>query len=275
MPIRKDACIIFVAWGKQFIDELSNNLPLNNLDSFKKFLITDLETVIPPTLDVEVIRVQFKTNGFLRKTEMLDFLPIEEFSTYVFLDTDLCVLGNINLGIEKAKQFGIALAPAPHYSLHHWWFVDEIMRTENVPLYGQLHYNTGVIFFDLQPHVREVFKLWNKLAVAYPQFNITDQPFFSIAMEKLNFNPYTLSQNYNYRGFGDYIVGDIYIWHSRDKLPPEINTYTEAWPNRRYVLNGKINIFEQEKQDVIQAMETPGFLKSLINRLCFRKKRGL
>ena len=265
MPNSKDTCIIFMAWGENIIRELSENLKISKLDSFQKYLITDAETIVPESLEVNVIRVQFKSNGLVRKTEMLEYLPTEEYSTYVFLDTDLCVLGDLDLGIEKAKQFGIALAQAPHYSLHHWWAVDQIMQNENIPLRGQLHYNTGVIFFDLQPSVIEVFKLWNEMAMAYSEYVISDQPFFSLALEKLNFNPYTLSQNYNYRACGDYISGDIYVWHSRDKLPPDINTYTAAWP-RRYVINGEVHYPTPANEEKTPDEKKPGFLKSLFKR---------
>ena len=73
-----------------------------------------------------------------------------------------------------------------------------------------------------------------------------DQPFFTLAMEQLNFNPYTLSISYNYRGCGDGISGLVRIWHSHGKMPENINQFKvvvplrRAWPSKLIQPNNNI-----------------------------------
>jgi hypothetical protein len=48
-----------------------------------------------------------------------------------------------------------------------------------------------------------------------------DQPYISLAMEILGFNPYTLSPSFNHRAFGELISGPVRIWHSYAPPPPD------------------------------------------------------
>jgi hypothetical protein len=47
----------------------------------------------------------------------------------------------------------------------------------------------------------------------------SDQPYISLAMEMMGFNPYTLSPSFNCRGFGELISGSVRIWHSYNPVP--------------------------------------------------------
>lgn len=113
------------------------------------------------------------------------------------------------------------------------------MEAEGVRKSGQLQYNTGVIFFSLTDETRRAFRLWRELGRKYVNSAFSDQPFFTLAMEKSNFSPYTLSPSYNYRGFGDSISGIVRIWHSHQEMPENINQFECAWPPRR-VINGRV-----------------------------------
>ena len=81
------------------------------------------------------------------------------------------------------------------------------------------------MIFDNSPAARSVLERWMFLALKYQNEFRNDQPFFSMAMEQLGFNPYTLSLSYNYRGFGDSISGIVRVWHSRASIPEEINEF--------------------------------------------------
>ena len=57
-----------------------------------------------------------------------------------------------------------------------------------------------------------MFDLALKFAQKYQDKVWNEQPYLSLAMELLNFNPYTLSPSFNHRAFGELISGPIRIW---------------------------------------------------------------
>ena len=113
------------------------------------------------------------------------------------------------------------------------------MAIEKIPCKGQIQYNTGVIFFRLSDDVKIVFQRWLELGYKYRDSFGNDQPFFTLAMEMFDLNPYTLSPSYNYRGFGDSISGTVKIWHSHGQMPPDINEIRSVWPPRK-AIPGKV-----------------------------------
>lgn len=231
----KNQGVVFLAWGEKFIQEVESCIRRSKaLKGYDLILITDENTdlINLRCTFAEVVKASFETEGHLRKTELIQFLP-KTYDTYLFLDSDTVVIDDISLGFKKAERFGIAVSPAPHYSLDYFWGFDRIMNLEGIECKGQLQYNTGVIFFKNSPTVKSIFIRWRELALRYQKDFISDQPFFSLAMEKLDFNPYTLSISYNYRGFGDAISGIVRIWHSHGELPAKINEFKKAWPLRR------------------------------------------
>lgn len=233
--MKKEEAVVFLAWGEEFIQEVESCIKRSKaILGYDLILITDEETDLEnlQCSFTEVVRAPFETQGLLRKTEMFEFLP-DTYDTYLFLDSDTVVIEDISFGFKKADEFSIAIAPAPHYSLDYFLKFDKIMELEGVPCKGQLQYNTGVIFFKRSQVVQSVFEQWMLLAVKYQKDFINDQPFFTLAMEALNFNPYTLSISYNYRGFGDAISGIVRIWHSHGTLPEKINERATAWPLRK------------------------------------------
>jgi len=227
--------VVFLAWGEKCISEvraciITSKTFLKNSDII---LITDEYTQLDEIEKCvnKIIRINFSMSGLLRKVEIFKFLP-DNYDRYLYLDSDTAVIKDISLGFTMADLHGIAVSPAPHYSLDAFWGFDKIMRLEGVPTLGQLQYNTGVIFFKNCAAVKNVFKKWESLALKHIEFN-NDQPFFTLAMYTLGFNPFTLSISYNYRGFGDAISGDIRVWHSHGQMPQRINDYTFSWPPRR------------------------------------------
>ena len=99
---------------------------------------------------------------------------------------------------------------------------------------GQYQYNAGVFFFSRRPDVMEVLTTWKDITfrlIEETDFKKTDQPFLTLAMELLKFNPYTLAPTYNYRALiGEPISGDVLLWHSYDPVPKDINMYHRTWP---------------------------------------------
>jgi len=231
----KKYAVVFLAWGEKFIKEVESCINQSKaILKYDHILITDKETNLEDLQCgfAEIIRAPFETKGHLRKAEMIKFLP-EGYDAYLFLDSDTIVLEDISLGFEKAEKFSIAMSPAPHYSLDHFEGFDRIMNLEDMPCKGQLLYNSGVIFFNNSKIVKSIFERWMALALKYQKEWKKDQTLFTLSMEQLKFNPYTLSISYNYRGFGDAISGVVRIWHSHGELPTNINKFETAWPPRR------------------------------------------
>lgn len=218
--MNKERAIVFFAWGADWIARAAACIRESRLPDYPIFVVTDTATdtgALPK--NVEVVRLAFQLSGKARKAEFFARSP-ERIQTALFIDSDTRVIDDISLGFEKAEQHGIAIAPAPHYSLADFRDFRQVMSAEGVTPMGQMVYNTGVIFATPhRPDVRAVFDQTLKLAQKYQDKVWNEQPYFSLAMEMLNFNPYTLSPSFNHRGFGELISGSIRIWHSYEPAP--------------------------------------------------------
>jgi len=227
--------VLFFAWGESYVKEteqcIIKSKPIHKYDLI---LFTDHETDIAPIENwfTKTIRISFESTGHIRKAELISHLP-QNYNGFLLLDSDTVVLEEIDLGFEKALKHGIALAPAYHYSLGAFHGFTEVMKIEEVPQLGQLLYNSGVIFFKNTTVVRSVMELWRTLALRHQKRIKYDQPYLSLAMEMLDFNPYTLPITFNYRGSGEHISGGVKIWHSQHSMPSTINKNPYTWPPRR------------------------------------------
>ena len=72
----------------------------------------------------------------------------EGYDTFLFLDCDVHILGDIGLGFEKAERHGLAIVPAPNYNLGEFFGFKHLMAEAGVSAAGQTMYNSGVIFFQ-------------------------------------------------------------------------------------------------------------------------------
>ena len=229
MPSKR--AILFMAWGQRYLADLERCLSESHLPDYPVFLMTDARTPVNHFKKrLNVIRCAFNLDGKMRKCEMVDYLP-SGFDSWLFLDTDTRVLLDISLGFDKAELHGLAIAQATHYSLDHFHGFNEVMKKEGIKSRGELIYNTGVIFFSF-PKAKPIFDKWKQLGEKYQNAKWSDQPYFSLAMELIQFSPYTLSTGYNHRAFGEIISGVIRIWHSRHKVPRNLNHLDPTWPRR-------------------------------------------
>lgn len=244
--MNSNRAIVFFAWGADWMKRVADCIRESTLPEYPVFVVTDTETntgVLPK--NVEVLRLVFQLSGKARKAEFFVRLP-EKISTALFIDADTRVVDDISLGFQKAETHGIAIAPAPHYSLADFRDFQQVMTAENIKPVGQMVYNTGVIFAT--PHradVRAVFDLTLKLAQKYQDKVWNEQPYLSLAMELLNFNPYTLSPSFNHRGFGELISGSIRIWHSYEPLPSGVASLEKGYLHR------------YEKGKLVKAVKVP------------------
>jgi hypothetical protein len=238
--------IVFPAWGAKYVAMVTNCISESRLPDYPLFLITDEST---PTeglpKQVKIVRCECKLSGKARKTEFFNRLP-EEIETALLLDVDTRVIDDISLGFEKAEKHGLAVVPAPHYSLADFRSFGEAMSNEGVTPRGQIIYNSGVVFYmPGRPDVREVFGLTLQLAQKYSDRAWSDQTYLSLAMEILGFNPHCLSPSFNYRGFGELISGSIRIWHSYEPLPKNAASLEKGYLHR------------YEKGKLVKAVKVP------------------
>jgi hypothetical protein len=231
---------IYVAWGSLSIKEAINSVQLVQEQGLDAFLFTDEESlafVESPDLFEKIIVYRFEMIGNRRKTEIFDILP-DGYDVFVYLDTDVHILADISLGFEKAARHGMAAAMAPHYSLEHYWGFETVMDKYKADKKSIMQYNAGVLFFSLATDVMAVLKRWHALCREEAETKSWgegyNQPFLTLAMEQLHFNPYTLSPSYNYRNFGEAASGLIRIWHSHLPPPPDVNLFEEPWPPRSF-----------------------------------------
>jgi hypothetical protein len=230
--------IVWFCWGERFIDEAIDSARRAAAIEADRVLITDAEGatyVNGNTVFTSIVQTQLIHANNLEKSRLVDLLP-DGYDTFLYLDTDAKIVGDVSLGFAKASQHGIAMAPAPNYNLAEFFNFASIMRELGIEPADQIMYNAGVIFFHLTAAVRQVLERWRDLCAAVGAKNDfpRDQPFLNLALEQCGVTPYVLSPLYNYRGLGEYAVGNIRIWHSHFAPPPDLNDFENVWPARRF-----------------------------------------
>ncbi len=231
--------IIWFCWGTRFVEEAIASARSTAAIEADRFLITDAEGAAAAAKDMteftSIIPIELLYRNNLDKSRLIDVLPAG-YETFLFLDTDTRIVGDVSLGFAKAQRHGIAMAPAANYNLAEFFGFGEVMTQLGTEPADQLMYNSGVIFFQLTPMVRRVLERWRDLCkeVGAKLGFVRDQPFLTLAMDQLDFVPYALSPLYNYRSLGEYAVGNIRLWHSHFAPPSDVNVFADAWPARRF-----------------------------------------
>lgn len=211
--------VLSIYWGDE------TKLPIERLKaSVKKF---------HPELPHEIIKIDAPEKDPLslyKKSAMLDLTPFDET---VFLDIDTVVMGRLDFGFEKAKNFGIAISICES----PW-----AKRYTKIFSGDEVEYNTGVIFFTKKSKV--LFDEWiNQSSVVDSSMvgvtmegetwvmTANDQGPFAKAVEVTGFNPYVLPFNWNFRPqWHSSFCGPIKVWHDYVDPPPffeQLNSYYE------------------------------------------------
>jgi hypothetical protein len=231
--------IVWFCWGERFVSEAADSARSAATIDADRVLITDAagaEYADGSAVFTSIIQTQLLYTNNLDKSRLIDLLP-DGYDTFLFLDSDVKIVGDLSLGFAKAERHGMAMAPAPNYNLAEFFNFARIMTELGTEPADQMMYNSGVIFFRLTPAVRQVLERWRDLCadVGAERNFPRDQPFLTLALDQLGFTPYVLSPLYNYRGLGEYAVGNIRLWHSHSAPPPDLNAFEHAWPARRFI----------------------------------------
>jgi hypothetical protein len=252
--------VVWLCWGQSFVAEAvvsARSAPIRHLD---RFLITDevgAEQAKESGAFTAIIRTRLVHANNLENSRLIDLLP-DGYESFLYLDCDTHIIGDVTFGFAKAEQHGIAMAPAPNYNLSEYFGFGSTMKTIGIEPADQLMYNSGVIFFRLTESVRRVLNRWRELCEIGAKSGVTsDQVFLTLAFEQLGFVPYVLSPLYNYRGLGEYAVGKIRIWHSRHFPPANLNEFDMAWPARRFVDGVRIGPEEQAAKPSVRQLPQP------------------
>jgi hypothetical protein len=244
--------IVWFCWGERFIGEAIDSARSAAAIEADRVLITDAEGATyakDNPVFTAIVQTQLIHANNLEKSRLVDLLP-DGYDTYLFLDSDTKIVDDVSLGFAKAEQHGIAMALAPNYNLPEFFNFARIMRELGVEPADQMMYNTGVIFFHLTAAVRHVLERWRDLCATLGVKNDfpRDQPFLTLALEQYSVTPYVLSPLYNYRGLGEYAVGNIHIWHSHFAPPPDLNDFENAWPARRFTDGMRLHAGNERSQ---------------------------
>jgi hypothetical protein len=231
--------IVWFCWGERFVAEAIASARTAAAVEAGRLLIVDREHAALAEASgvfATVLPIDLKFRNNLEKSRLIDLLP-HGYDSYLYLDTDTRVFGDLSLGFDSAEAYGVAIAPEPNYDLGAYFGFGSVMAKLGIAPRAQLLYNAGVFFFTLNETVRRLFETWRDLcATLGPKTGIaSDQAFLSLAFEQHRFRPYVLSPSYNYRGFGEHAVGPIRIWHSKFKPPADLNAFDAAWPGRRFM----------------------------------------
>lgn len=212
--------ILSIYWGDE------SKLPIGRLKaSVKKF---------HPELPHEIVKVDAPAGDFSslnKKAAMLDLSPFDET---LFLDLDTVVLGNLDFGFSKAKQFDLALSICES----PWG-----KRYPKIFTGDEIEYNTGVIFFT--KNAKPVFDKWKELALTIDSAMVgvndqgiytmpaNDQGSFALAIEQTGLNPFVLPLNWNFRPmWHKSFFGPIKIWHDYADPPPFFEQLTEYYSSQ-------------------------------------------
>ncbi len=215
--------VLFVKWGPD-----GNRILPRAIESLQKF---------HPELSYHVQELP-DDSTLLNKAAMFDFSPYE---TTLFLDADVVVLGRLDYAFEQAEKFGIAIC------------INECPWARRFPAIDGdvIEYNCGVIAFNRTSfRVKDVFDLWKELAPTIDSSIIfvnqkddlckmehNDQAAFTLALQRLNFNPFVLPVNWNFRPLWHRsFFGPMKIWHSYSPVPNGMEEWNGQHPDTERVI---------------------------------------
>jgi hypothetical protein len=154
------------------------------------------------------VKIKQHQHPWLHRISCLKNTPYEKT---LFLDSDTYVCEEIGELFEILDRFDIAAVHGP--GRYNEKYDYQRATTEAFP-----DFNCGVILFNKNPEIIDVFSQWEKKYKEYVDTQLTDQPFFSDAVYNSNLSVCILPPEYNCRFmWPGYLNGSAKILHGRDR----------------------------------------------------------
>jgi alpha-N-acetylglucosamine transferase len=165
----------------------------------------------------------------LCKSHMHDLSPFDET---LFLDADTTVLGRLDYGFIKARQFGFALTHSanPWNRRYH-----KLVQHED-----EAEYSSGVVFFVKRREMQRLFDDWLYLSTntdsttlydsdeGVKEQKYNDQALLTLAIHLTGLNPFVLPQNWNLvPKYQRQFFGPVKIWHGAEDIPQSLLKWNE------------------------------------------------
>jgi len=229
MTKKSNRPVVFVIWGRQYLDKFLVNYNFSSIREYQVFVITDVDPKEKPLFNINFIYYKFYLPGLLKKTEIVNLWNhFENVDELLFLDTDAELLKDISAVWFTLKKASLALTLAPFYNLSKFHNFQEVINLEAPDALNiSPQYNTGVIFF--RKDAFDIFKKWHELACKYKYITTNDQPFFSLSLFICNNQPFLLPYNYNFRGIYQLLIGEAFILHTQ--FPTKEMKKNFKWPS--------------------------------------------
>lgn len=203
--------IVYCATGKRFVNEVINSA--KSLHKFNKepkiTIFTDKDNVLKNEMDLfdSIIIIDHPEFSFGDKVFAIKNTP---YKKTIFLDTDTIITDDISELFRILEKFDIALVNVPY-------------KNRKYPFY-----NTGVIAFNKNQRIMDLFKLWEQ---KYDKRIGNDQPPFQEALLQSSISVFTLPPEYNFRVlFTSYAQKRIKILHGH-------NIVSMNYLKRDYLIN--------------------------------------
>jgi hypothetical protein len=135
-----------------------------------------------------------------------------------YVDSDVYFYGDPTFAIEKCKRHSLCLTHSPLYHLGYRSNIQNELK-EEATSNDLIEYQAGWVLFIKNESNEKLFKICQELSYKYESIS-HNQQIFSLAVEKSNVNPFILTPNWNFRGFHQYLHGDLKCWHNHWP-PPE------------------------------------------------------
>ena len=196
-------------------------LSLNTVRKFgiKSCLITnhDVDNKNYPFDITKKVNLPFSNNKNM--SFIYDHAP---FDINWYIDSDVYLYGDPSFAITKCIKHSLCLTHSPLYHLGYRSNVQNELKNE-MSSNDLIEYQAGWVMFRKNNVNHKLFKRCQELALQYK--NVTyNQQIFSLAVEQSDANPFILPSNWNYRGFNQYLHGELKCWHNHWPPPQSVKT---------------------------------------------------
>ncbi|MCS4142546.1 hypothetical protein [Salinibacter ruber] len=174
------------------------------------------------------------------RTDKIGAMLASPFEETIFLDTDTYAVENLSEIFDLLSVFDISAAHAPGRVKREGESGWHVYRAQDVPASFPA-YNTGVVGFKRNRHVRNLFQRWlnrYKEACREADRQVQDQPAFrEVLFHSSDLRIATLPPEYNCRlNVSGYVNGRVKLLHGRSSSLPAVSKSINRTTNKRIYL---------------------------------------